>query len=197
LLFCFQSVVFAETLDKVVAVVNSEPVTQNELSQQMQIAKNQLLAAKMAVPNDSALRKKVLDKLIDMKLQLQLAKKANITVTDKQVDQTIAQIASKNHLSVDQLKTAIEQHNMSFADYKNQIRNEMLLSQVTQSQVIPTIKISDTEADQVKAQLIKRGVKGDLDKKARLILLQKKFPSAMKTWLEQLRSQAYVKIINP
>jgi hypothetical protein len=39
LLFCFQSVVFAETLDKVVAVVNSEPVTQNELSQQMQIAK--------------------------------------------------------------------------------------------------------------------------------------------------------------
>jgi peptidyl-prolyl cis-trans isomerase SurA len=132
-----------------------------------------------------------------MKLQLQLAKKANITVTDKQVDQTIAQIASKNHLSVDQLKTAIEQHNMSFADYKNQIRNEMLLSQVTQSQVIPTIKISDTEADQVKAQLIKRGVKGDLDKKARLILLQKKFPSAMKTWLEQLRSQAYVKIINP
>ena len=85
---------------------------------------------------------------------------------------------------------------MTFGDYKNQIRNEMILSQVTQTQVIPTIKLSDAEIDQAKAQLLKKGVKGDLDKKARLMLLQKKFPNAMKTWLEQLRSQAYVKITN-
>ena len=196
LVVCFQSAVNAEPLDKVIAIVNSEPVTQNELNQQMDVAKNQLLAMKQPVPSDSILRKEVLDKLIDMKLQLQLAKKANITVSDKQVDETIAQIAAKNHLTVSQLRSAIEQHNMTFGDYKNQIRNEMILSQVTQTQVIPTIKLSDAEIDQAKAQLLKKGVKGDLDKKARLMLLQKKFPNAMKTWLEQLRSQAYVKITN-
>lgn len=197
LLCCFQTLAYAETLDKVIAIVNSEPITQNELDQQMVVAKNQLLASKVTVPSDQVLRKKVLDKLIEMKLQLQLAKKAGITVTDQQVDKTISGIAGKNNLTVSELKTAIEQHNMNFADYKAQIRREMIIGQVTQTQVIPTIKLSDAEIDHAKAQLQKKGVKGDLDKQARMMLLQKKFPSAMKTWLDQLRSQAYVNIIKP
>lgn len=187
---------YAETLDKVIAIVNSEPITQNELNQQMSVAKDQMKAANMPMPSDQKLHQMVLDKLIDMKLQLQVAKKAHITVTDQDVNKTIASIAGKNNLSVSQLQSAIEQHNMSFADYKNQIRSEMILSQVTQAMVVPTIKLSDSEVEQMKAQLAKKGVKGDLDKQARLALLQKKFPEAMKNWLDQLRSQAYVKIIS-
>jgi len=60
---CFQCVAHAETLDKVVAIVNSEPITQNELSQQISIAKDHLLAAKMPIPSDQKLRQQVLDKL--------------------------------------------------------------------------------------------------------------------------------------
>lgn len=194
--FLFPIATYAETLDKVIVIVNSEPITQNELTQQMGVAKDQMTSAKMAIPSDAVLRKKVLDKLIDMKLQVQLAKKLNIVVTDHDVDKAIATIAAKNHITVDQLKSAIEQHNMTYDGYRKQIKDEILLSQVTQSQVIPTIKLTDAEVDQQKERLIKKGAKGDVDKQARLILLQKKFPDAMKTWLEQLRSQAYVKTVN-
>ncbi|HEV2613814.1 MAG TPA: SurA N-terminal domain-containing protein [Gammaproteobacteria bacterium] len=196
-LLCFQGVAQAETLDKVVAIVNSEPITQNELTQQMTVAKDQMASAHMPIPNNTVLRKRVLDQLIDMKLQLQIAQKAHIAVTDAQLNTTITSIAANNHLTVSQLKAAIEQHNMSFADYQAQIRKEMMLTQVAQMEVIPSIKFTDAEVAQVKAQLIKKGAKGDLDKQAKMFLLKEKYPEAMKNWLDQLRSQAYVKIINP
>lgn len=195
LILSFQVVAQAETLDKVVAIVNAEPITQNELNQQMAIAKTQLQSANQPLPSDAVLRKKVLDQLINMKLQLQIAKKAHVTVSDAQLNKTIAGIAAKNNMSTDQLKSAIEAHNMSYANYREQIRREIILSQVAQTQVIPTIKLSDGEIQQAKSTLAKKGVKGDLDKKARLMLLQKKYPEAMQAWIAQLRSQAYVKII--
>ncbi len=195
LLMCFQVVAYGETLDKVIVIVNSEPITQNELNQQMSIARSQLQSANQTLPSDAVLRKKVLDQLIDMKLQLQVAKKANITVSDADLNKTIAGIASKNHMTTDELKSAIEAHNMNYADYRNQIRREMILSQVAQSQVIPTIKLSDAEVQQAVAMFKKKGASGDVEKKARLYLLQKKYPEAMKNWIAALRSQAYVKVI--
>ncbi|MDX2163788.1 MAG: SurA N-terminal domain-containing protein [Gammaproteobacteria bacterium] len=197
LLVTFQTVSYAETLDKVIAIVNSEPITQNELNQQISIAKSQLQSAKQPVPSDSVLRKKVLDQLIDMKLQLQIAKKAHLSVSDTDLTKTIAGIAAKNNMTTDQLKSAIEAHNMNYADYREQIRREIILSQVAQTQVVPTIKLSDAEVQQEIAKLTKKGMKGDLEKKAKMILLQKKYPEAMKNWIDQLRSQAYVKILSP
>jgi peptidyl-prolyl cis-trans isomerase SurA len=197
LLISFQAVSYAETLDKVIVIVNSDPITQNELNQQIGIAKSQLQSANQPLPSDAVLRKKVLDQLIEMKLQLQIAKKAHLIVTDADVTKSIAGIAAKNNMTTDQLKSAIEAHNMNYADYREQIRREMILSQVAQTQVVPTIKLSDAEVQQEVAQLTKKGVKGNLDKKAKMILLQKKYPEAMKNWVDQLRSQAYVKILSP
>ena len=64
----------ATPLDKVVAVVNSDVITLSELNEQVEIAKQQLLARKMEFPSESALRKQVLNHLIDEQIQLQLAK---------------------------------------------------------------------------------------------------------------------------
>lgn len=64
-----------QVLDKVVAVVNDGVITESELNKQVELSKKQILAQKMQLPEESVLRKQVLQHLIDVDLQLQMAKK--------------------------------------------------------------------------------------------------------------------------
>ena len=181
LLLCLTSVgASALPLDKVIAVVNSEAITQTELQQQISIAKDQMQSAGMAIPNSAVLDKKILDQLITIKLQLQYAKKIHLVVSDKQLDQTIATIAAKNNMTVDQLKAGISQHGMTYPAYRKQIRQEMILAQLEHSQVGPLVKIMPQE------------LKG-LTNAQKQALFQQKYQAALAHWLIMLKSQAYIK----
>jgi peptidyl-prolyl cis-trans isomerase SurA len=145
ILWSFSTYADEQALDAVVAVVNSEVITQSQLDKQVAVAKQQIFAANAAMPSATQLRQQALDQLINTRLQLQIAKKANMTVSDDQVDQAIAQIAARNGMTVSLLQQRITQQNMSFADYRNEIKTEMLISQVEQSQVAPQVSITDQE----------------------------------------------------
>src|SRR5690242_19834921 len=81
--------VTAKPLDKVVAVVNDGVITASELDSQVEILKKQLLAKKMELPSDTVLRKQVLHHLIDVNLQLQLAKNNDITIDNTDLNNAI------------------------------------------------------------------------------------------------------------
>jgi peptidyl-prolyl cis-trans isomerase SurA len=134
-----------QALDAVVAVVNNEVITQSQLDKQVAVAKQQIMAVNAAMPSAAQLRQQALDQLINVRLQLQIAKKANMIVSDEQVDQAIAQIAARNGMTVSQLQQRIGQQNMSYADYRNEIKTEMLVGQIEQSQVAPQVSITDQE----------------------------------------------------
>lgn len=133
-------------LDKIVAVVNEDVLTQTALDQQVEMIKSQL-SGKTQLPDDAQLQKQVLQRLIDVTLQLQLAKDNNIEVTDAEVDDAVKNIAKKNHFSVKQLKQNLQQEGVRFADYKENIRKEMLINQVQRRAVAQNITITPEEID--------------------------------------------------
>jgi peptidyl-prolyl cis-trans isomerase SurA len=128
---CYSTFAAAEErlLDQVVAIVNSQVITQSQLNQQMRMDK-------------STSRQAALDQLINIALQKDIAKKAHITVSEADVDTTIDKIASQNHLSRVQLQKSVAAQGISESAYLRQIHDQILLHQVQQAFVAPKVKVT-------------------------------------------------------
>lgn len=135
--------VFAETLDKIVAIVNDNAITQSQLNEQANLYREQLQFSRAPILAPAALRKQALQHMIDTQLQLQLAQKENITVDDAAVTKAITNIAQQNGLTLDQLKSKVVQQGMSYDKYRAEIKKQMIISELQQREVAPQVRISD------------------------------------------------------
>lgn len=139
--------VWAEPLDKVVAVVNEQVITQTELDAEVEQFRLQWRAKPEALPPEALLRKQVLQHLIDVDLQLQLAKNNDISVDNTELDETIQGIAARNHLTLTQLREALEHQGIVFETYRDNIRKEMLMQRIQQRAVGKDIVVSTEQVD--------------------------------------------------
>lgn len=138
------------SLNKVVAVVNNSALTQSELNKKMMVIKQQLTRSHAAVPSASLLRQQALDELIDSSLQVQLAKRNNIQISDRELDTIVSSIARKNQLTVEQLKkTLLEQEGIGFNEFRSELRKNGLISRVQQAFLGKEIVVSDKEVEDV------------------------------------------------
>ncbi len=135
-------------LDKVVAVVNNGVITSSELDKQVSLTKKQLLAQRMQLPPDNVLRKQVLQHLIDVDLQMQMAKQNGITVDDTELNQAIERIATANHATTAQLRAEITRQGMGWNEYRESIRKEMVLSNLQQKAVGRDVRITNEQVEQ-------------------------------------------------
>lgn len=137
----------AEPLDTVVAVVNDGVITSSELDEQVAQLKQQLASKQVNLPDDAVLRKQVLQHLIDVDLQLQLAKQQNLKIEDSDVDTAIGRIAEQNKLTVQQMKDALGQQGMTWTTYRENIRKEMLLARLQQKAVGSEIQVQHSQVE--------------------------------------------------
>jgi peptidyl-prolyl cis-trans isomerase SurA len=141
------TICLAEPLDNVVAVVNEGVITARELDQQVAQLRQQLQSKQVNLPDDSVLKKQVLQHLIDVDLQLQLAKQQNLKIEDVELDAAIARIGEQNKLTVEQLKEAIKQQGMAWTAYRENIRKEMLLARLQQKAVGSEIQVNQSQVE--------------------------------------------------
>lgn len=137
-----------QLLDKVVAVVNNGVITASELNKQVELTKQQILAQKVQLPEESILRKQVLQHLIDIDLQMQTAKQTGLTVDASELDSAIERIASMNHISLDQLQAEIKKQGMDWKEYRNNIHKEMLISHLQQKAVGQEVVVTNEQVEQ-------------------------------------------------
>ncbi len=147
------TVVLADSIDRIVAVVNSNVITESQLDQQITMARQQM-PPNSAPLTDAQLRDKVLQHMIDVELQMQIANKMGIKVSDAELDKAITDIGQKNGLSLAQLQNNVQQQGVSYDQYRQEIRTEMTISQVQQRQLAPTVTVTD---QQVKDLLLSSG----------------------------------------
>ncbi len=137
-----------QLLDKVVAVVNNGVITSSELDKQVEQTKKQLAAQHIELPPENVLRKQVLQHLIDVDLQIQMAKQNGLSVDDAELDQAIERIAVANHASVSQMREEIAKQGMGWSEYRENIRKEMLLSNLQQKAVGREVMITNEQVEQ-------------------------------------------------
>lgn len=147
LLSAFVGAQAAQSLDKVIAVVNDNVITSSELETQVEALRRQLTAKNMKLPTEDVLRKQVLQHLIDVELQLQIARKNDLTIDSTELNEAIGKIAANNKLSLTQLREELSKQGLGWEEYRENIRKEMLLSRLQQKAVGKDIVISTQQVE--------------------------------------------------
>lgn len=134
-------------VDRVVAIVNDEALTQFDVNEQKRSVLEQMKAQKVTPPAPDVLEKQLLDRLITERVLMQIAKESGIRVDDTQVERTIARIAQDNKLSIEDFRKAVEKEGMLFARYREDVRNEVIIQRLRDREVEGRVNVSDAEVD--------------------------------------------------
>ncbi len=139
-------------LDRIVAVVNDEAITQSELDARMQIALSQLRRQNISPPPDETLRRQVLERLIIDRAQIQMARESGVRVDDATVNAAIARIAEQNGASLPQFRERLAKEGISFARFREDVRDDILMTRLRDREVDSRIQIPEGEIDNFLAE---------------------------------------------
>ncbi len=144
-------------LDRVLVVVNDEALTQWDLNEQRRVVLQQLKAANIAPPAADVLDKQVLERLIAERSVLQYAKETGIRVDDTTVERTILRVAEENKLSPDEFRKVLEREGIPYANYREDIRHQIVIQRVRDREVDSKVTVSDAEVDNYLATVASQG----------------------------------------
>jgi peptidyl-prolyl cis-trans isomerase SurA len=134
-------------VDRIVAVVNDEVITNNDLNERVGLVSNQLRKAGGTVPSADALQRQILERMINDLVQVQLAKETGIRVDDVTLDRTIQRIAQENNLSMTDFRGALEKDGVKYPRFREDIRNEILLARLREREVENSLVVTDAEVE--------------------------------------------------
>ncbi len=122
-------------VDRVVAVVNNEIITLSDLQREEALKKRD------AVRDDRL----VLEDMIDRKLQMAAAKRAGVDVTDKELDDAVADIMKRNSMDMMQFSVALAKDGLTLEQYKEELREQITLSRLFNKYVRSGVNVDEAE----------------------------------------------------
>jgi len=133
--------------DYIVAVVNSEPITNNEVRARLVRVEQQMAQQGGAMPPRDQLARQVLERLISEKAQLQLARETGVRVDEATVDQAEQNVARQNQIDVPELRRRLAQDGMGLSQFREDLRNQLLLTRLRDREVEPRVRVNDLDVD--------------------------------------------------
>lgn len=134
-------------LDRIVAVVNDGAIMESELQSRVAGIVGQFEADNRPLPPAQVLREQVLDRMIIERIQLQLAERGGIRVDDGSLNQALTGIARQNNMDLEQFANAVRADGYSWAEFREQVRNDMVISRLQQRSVSSRVRVTDREVD--------------------------------------------------
>ncbi len=132
-------------LDRVVAIVDNDVVMQSQLDARLREVQQTIDKRGGALPPEHVLSQQVLERLIIENIQLQIGDRSGIRITDEELNQAMGTIAQRNGMSLEQFRDALARDGLSYADARDQVRREMIISRVRQRRVAERIQVTDQE----------------------------------------------------
>ncbi len=136
-----------QELNGIAAVVDDDVITWSELNQRVESITKQLAQRNTPLPPHSILERQVLERLIIEQIQLKRSEQAGIQVDDESLNQVIANIARENRMSLDEFRNTLARDGISFAFFREQIRNEITITRLRTSQVDNRVTVTPQEVD--------------------------------------------------
>lgn len=131
-------------IDRISAIVDDSIIMKSELEARINSVKRQMPGQ---LPPDDILSEQVLERLILESIQLQMAERGGVQISDQQLTDTVKRIAKQNGMNIDQFSQALQKDGLSYREAVEQIRTEMLISRVQKFQVNDRVKISEQDVD--------------------------------------------------
>ena len=134
--------------DFIVAVVNSEPITNNDVQIRMERVRAQAQAQGAALPPENLLAKETLERLIMEKIQIQNAKEFGLKVDDFAVSQAVKSVAQQNKIDEDEMIRRLAKDGITKEQFRSELRNQMLIQRLRERDVESRVKVSELDIDQ-------------------------------------------------
>jgi peptidyl-prolyl cis-trans isomerase SurA len=140
--------------DFIVAVVNSEPITNRDVQVLRQRLANEATARGGSKPDTKELTRLAIEQLINEKAQLQQARDAGIKIEDEAIDQAELNVAASNQLTREEMHKRLAQDGISLSTFREQLRTQLTLSRLREREIEGRVRVSDLEVEQfVREQL--------------------------------------------
>jgi peptidyl-prolyl cis-trans isomerase SurA len=134
-------------VERIVAIVNKEVITASELNDAVAAAERQLRRRGTPPPERAVLERQMLERLILDKAQTQLARDSGIRVDELQLDRAVQRIAQSNNLSLADFRAALERDGLPFDLFRQDVREQIVLTRLREREVDDKIQVSDSEID--------------------------------------------------
>jgi peptidyl-prolyl cis-trans isomerase SurA len=136
-----------QPLDRIAAVVDEDIILQSELDRAITNIRGQYAGREAQLPPGDVLQRQVLERLILIRLQSARAASTGMRISDEEVDNAVANIASQNKITVDQLRQQLAKDGLSYADFRTSLRDEIVVQRLRQRFAQGRINVSDAEVD--------------------------------------------------
>lgn len=140
-------------LDRIVAVVENDIIMQSELDAKLRTVVAQMQQQNVQLPPNNILETQILERMILMKIQLQRAEETGIRVDDETLNRTISNVAAGNNVSLSQFKEILEKDGFNYEQFRENMREEIVISRLRQRQVDNRISITSKEIDNALANM--------------------------------------------
>ena len=134
-----------QKLDRIAAIVDNDVVMLSQYQARLKEVQQTISKRGVEVPPDDVLRQQVMERLIIDAIQLQIAERSGIRVSDEELSASMATIAERNGLTQKEFEQALSADGLSLEDAQEQIRHEMIISRVRQYRVTERIQVTDQE----------------------------------------------------
>lgn len=134
-----------QELDSVAVIVDQTVVLESEIEELIATVKSNALRNGQNLPNDRVLRTQAIERLITEALQMQMAQRMGMQVSDPQLEDTIKNFASAEGMSAEQLRNKVESEGMNWEQYRERIRKELITGEVTRANVRRRVYITPQE----------------------------------------------------
>ena len=134
-------------LDRIVAVVNNEVITLNDLTDRVNSVVKQLQKQGTTLPPQDVLQKQLLEQMINTQVQLQEAKETGIRVDEGTLDKTLQRIADENNVSMTKFRRLLEQDGITWPKFREEIRGEVMMSRLQEREIEGNVAVTEAEVD--------------------------------------------------
>jgi peptidyl-prolyl cis-trans isomerase SurA len=159
-------------IDRIIAVVNDEAITAYELRARLATVERQLRDQKVQLPPREVLEKQLLERMITDRVQLQYAKETGLRISDLDLDAAMRRIAEGNKLSMQDFRALLEKDGIAWAKFREEIREEIILSRLRDREVQSRVVVSDGEIDNYLANLDTGSDSSDIEVRTAHIILR-------------------------
>jgi peptidyl-prolyl cis-trans isomerase SurA len=134
-------------IDGIVAIVDDGVVLKSQLDDQLATIIQRAQDQGMELPPASELRDQLLERLILTEIQLQLADRMGVFISDQMLNQSIGQIAAQNGVEFEDMPALLEADGISYAKFRRELREEITLNELRRADVGRRIAVSPREIE--------------------------------------------------
>ena len=127
-LLLITNILESQELDRVAVIVNDGVVLESDIQQRMADFKKNATLNGENIPSDQALREDIQEQLITAEIQLQIADKVGIKISDEELNLTLKRLAQQNNLEIEEFIKVVEERGDSYSDLREEVRKNLKIN---------------------------------------------------------------------